>query len=267
MDKSSVDDAWRAGVDYEQFMGRWSRPVAKQFLAWLAPEIGSSWLDVGCGTGSLTEAILADWQPAEATGVDYSEPFVAHARRLYANTTARFRVGSATALPFPKQRFDYAVSGLALNFFPDQRVAVREMKRVVRPSGVVAIYVWDYADKMEMLRLFWDSAVQLDPTARSLDEAQRFPVCQPDVLQNLLAKTGLIKVAVTQLDTQARFANFDAYWAPFLGKTGPAPGYVASLHDKQQDALAKALREGLPVAVDGSITLKMRAWAIKGINP
>ena len=49
------------------------------------------------------------------------------------------------------------------------------MVRVIRPSGVVAAYVWDYAGTMELLRYFWDAAVVLDPAAYELDEGRRFP--------------------------------------------------------------------------------------------
>jgi hypothetical protein len=62
---------------------------------------------------------------------------------------------------------------------------------VARPGGTVALYVWDYAGEMQMMRRFWDAAVALDPAARNLDEGRRFVVCQPEALRRLVQRAGL----------------------------------------------------------------------------
>ena len=66
-------DSWAAAEGYEPYMGRWSRLVARKFLNWLAVPAGARWLDVGCGTGALTQAILVYAGPAAVTGIDPSE--------------------------------------------------------------------------------------------------------------------------------------------------------------------------------------------------
>ncbi|MCM2272867.1 MAG: SAM-dependent methyltransferase, partial [candidate division Zixibacteria bacterium] len=53
-----IPDSWQGSEPYERFMGRWSRVIARRFLDWLAPSEGLKWLDVGCGSGALSEAIL-----------------------------------------------------------------------------------------------------------------------------------------------------------------------------------------------------------------
>jgi SAM-dependent methyltransferase len=154
------------------------------------------------------------------------------------------------------------VSALALNFFPDPVGALREMARVVAPGGAVAIYVWDYAAGMEMLRIFWDVAVALDPAAQPLDEKVRFPICAPAALEEAFAAAGLAVEDVTSLTAPTHFASFDDYWQPFLGAVGPAAGYVAALRPDEKAALVTALRAALPIQPDGSIPLRATAWAI-----
>ena len=74
------------------------------------------------------------------------------------------------SLPFEDATFDAVVSGLVLNFIPDLQRALIKMRRVSRPGGVVAAYVWDYAGKMQLMRYFWDAASALDVAASALDE-------------------------------------------------------------------------------------------------
>ena len=255
-------DVWVEGAAYEKYMGRWSAPVAAAFVEQLGVPAGRRWLDVGCGTGVLTAAVVAAADPHDVTGLDPSPGFVARARRQV--DRARFTVGSATALPFPHGRFDATVGGLMLNFVPEPTVAVAELTRVTAPGGVVAAYVWDYAGGMGMLRSFWDAVVRLDPTAAALDEGTRFPLCRPEPLRALWTGTGMEEVAVGEIEVPVVFADFDDYWLPFLGGQGPAPTYVASLDDARRAALRDMLAERLPTADDGSIPLRARAWTVRG---
>ena len=257
-------DRWEAGHAYEAYIGRWSRLIAAEFVSGLAVPPGARWLDVGCGTGALSAAILELAAPREVVGIDPSAGFVAHAARHVASDRARFETGDAQSLAAPDGGFDAAVSGLVLNFVPAPERALSEMVRVTRPGGQVAFYVWDYADGMQYLRRFWDAAVALDPAASDLDEGRRFRICQPGPLERLASQAGLRDVACRPIDVATRFAGFDDYWTPFLGGQGPAPGYVASLDDVRRTVLRDRIRERLPVAADGSIELIARAWAVRG---
>jgi SAM-dependent methyltransferase len=259
-----MGDPWDQGDDYDQFMGRWSRLVAPRFLTWLDVADGSRWLDVGVGTGSLLQAIAANASPARLSGVDPSDRFLARAARgLPAD--ADLRHGHAEHLPFGDAAFDAVVSGLVLNFIPEPPAALAEMRRVCRAGGVVAAYVWDYAEGMRFLRHFWDVATELDPAAGELDEGRRrFPLCRPEPLSALFADAGLTRVEVAALEVERRFEDFDAYWRPFLGGQGPAGGYATRLSEPRRAALADALRRRLPTAADGTITLPVRAWAVRG---
>ena len=204
-------DLWAAGDLYEPYVGRWSRVVAAEFLARLGVPAGARWLDVGCGTGALSGAILDRCAPAAVLGVDPSEGFLSHARRQVQDARAEFRLGDARALPVPDAFFDAVASGLVLNFVPDQPKAVAEMRRAVRPGGTVAAYVWDYAEGMQMMRRFWDAAVALDAAAREQDEGRRFPLCRPEPLRALFEGAGLRAVQVDAIEVPTVFRDFDDY--------------------------------------------------------
>jgi trans-aconitate methyltransferase len=257
-------DPWESGHPYEFFMGRWSRPVAQKFLAWLAVAKDQRWLDVGCGTGVLSSPILNLADPQAVLAVDASEAFIAFAQQTQQHPRLRFEVGDARKLSAETDSFDVVVSGLALNFIPTPSVALAEMVRITRPGGLVASYVWDYADQMQMLRYFWAAALEIDAAAKGLDEGERFPLGQPAALEALFQQAGLKNIELRAIEVPTIFKDFDDYWSPFLGGQGPAPGYVMSLSHEQRTALADRLRAMLPVRSDGTIALMARAWAARG---
>jgi SAM-dependent methyltransferase len=255
-----VTEVWGQGEVYDGFMGRWSRLVAESFVDWLEIEPGAEWLDVGCGSGALSSKIVARANPARLVAADASAPFVEVARSRLGND-AEVLVADAADLPFEDDTFDAVVSGLVLNFLPDPTAAIAEHSRVSR--GTVAAYVWDYAEGMEMLRLFWEEAVALDPAATSLDEAARFRLAREDGVRRPFDEAGLRAVESRAIDIPMHFASFDDYWTPFLGGQGPAGAYAVGLDDQGRDALRDRLRERLPIADDGSLELTARAWAVR----
>jgi SAM-dependent methyltransferase len=259
-------DPWAIGSAYEPYVGRWSRLVARDILAWLAVPPGRRWLDAGCGTGALADTILTLASPADVTGIDSSAGFITYARARIQDPRARFEVGDLQSLPFAASTFDVAVSGLVLNFVPDQPRAVAELARVVRPGSIVAAYLWDYAGAMQFMRHFWDVAAALDPAAAALDEGRRFPICQPEPLAALFSGAGMQDVTVRAVDVPTVFRNFDDFWSPFLGGQGPAPGYTMSLPEAARVELREQLRARLPNSPDGSIHLIARAWAVRGVT-
>jgi SAM-dependent methyltransferase len=260
-----MNDSWMSGNPYERFMGRWSHLIAQEFLAWMAIPPAQDWLDIGCGTGALTKLILENHAPQSTVSIDSSSEFIQFAQQTIPHPAATFKVGDAQDLPLETNAIDALVSGIMLNFVPQPKTAVSEMRRVVKPTGQIGIFVWDYADGMEMLRTFWDTAVSLDPAATPFDEGLRFPLCQQGQLETLVREAGLQQVEARPIEVPTIFKNFDDYWQPFLGNVGPAGSYVASLTPSAQQQLASKLRETLPIAPDHSITLSARAWAVKGI--
>ncbi len=231
--------AWNSGDAYEQYVGRWSRIVATEFLRWLAPRPGLAWADVGCGTGALASRI--------------SDP------------RARFETGDATHLPWNSAVRDVTAAGLVLNFVRDHEGMVREMARVTRPGETVAAYVWDYAGGMQMVRRFWDAAIAVSPNDAKLDQAEQFPVCQPGALQALFEKSGLKAVETRAIEIPTVFQTFDDYWKPFLGRTGAAPSYLASVDGEVRERIRLDLESRLAPTPGSPIELTARAWAVRGV--
>jgi len=255
---------WSAGEAYEPYVGRWSRLVAPEFIRWLNPAPNSDWVDVGCGTGELTRALLEHAQPRSVHGVEPSPAFLAFAREHTGDRRATFAPGDALRLPLDDASVDFVVSGLVLNFVPDPPVAVAEFARVARPGAIIAAYVWDYAGGMQLMRYFWDAAAELDSGAQSVDEASRFVLCNPAALTPLFEGAGLRRVETRAIDISTVFRDFDDYWSPFLRGGAPAPQYATSLSEARRAELRELIRSRLPVAADGSIALTARAWAVKG---
>jgi SAM-dependent methyltransferase len=264
MTKTS-EESWNAAHAYEQYVGRWSRLVAARFWHWLALSPGLAWADVGCGTGALVSTILTLDMPTSISGIDSSKGFVSQARERIRDPRAKFLIGDATQLPWVASNWDVAVSGLVLNFVQDPDAMTREMKRVTKLGSWVAMYVWDYAGGMQMMRHFWDAAIAVSPNDAKLDQAERFPLCQPGPLKALFERNQLKSVTVQALDVTTVFQNFDDYWRPFLGKTGPAPTYLAAVSDDVREQIRTTLESRLAPKRDRPIELSARAWAVRGI--
>ena len=256
-------EAWSSGDIYEPYVGRWSRLVAREFVDWLGVTSEARWLDVGCGTGALLGEIVARANPALAVGMDRSGGYVSHARQRRTGSRTAFVVADAGALPVAPARFDAAVSGLVLNFLASPVTMLAEMRQVTAAGGIVAVYVWDYAQDMQLMRHFWDAAVELDPAAAEEDEGRRFPMCRPEPLAELCEAAGLAVVDVRAIDVPTVFRDFDDYWMPFLGGQAPAPAYCMSLSETRRATLREHVRARLPFEEDGSIHLFARAWAAK----
>jgi SAM-dependent methyltransferase len=263
MADSTGTPIWDNTATYEAYMGRWSRPVAEAVLAWLGLPPGLTWLDVGCGTGALTQAILDAADPREILGVDPSADFLVAAGQI-TDPRVRFEVGDAQALPVANDAYDVVIAGLVLHFVPDPLTAVREMTRAARPGGTVAAYVWDPAGERQFTRYLWRAATALDPAAAAQDPILQAPLSHPE-LASVFAGAGLQAVTVEAVVAPIVFRDFDDFWQPhLLGGSSPAQRYVASQGAGLRTALRERLKTMLPIADDGSITLGGNVWAIRG---
>lgn len=261
-----MNDKWNNAALYEEYVGRWSRQVASEFLKWLNMNSGLVWLDVGCGTGALSESILETRKPGKVIGVDPSESQIEYTRETIKHPGAEFYVSDAENLKVNDQTADVIVSGLVLNFIPDLAKAMIEFKRAAKDNAVIAAYVWDYAGKMEMMKYFWDAAAKLFDDAREIVEGVRFRICDPHLLADAFSSAGLRNTEVTLIDVPTVFKNFDDYWNPFLSGIGPAPGYYMSLTEANRKLLKKEIYGSLPIEKDGGIKLIARAIAVKAEN-
>lgn len=258
---------WAGPEAYERLMGRWSRQVASSLVEFACVEDGARILDVGCGTGSLVTALLEQQKRLDVFGVDSAKPYIDYTRRKIRDPQLTLEEADAQSLPFPDDSFDRCLSLLVLNFIPDARRAVEEMYRVTRPGGIVVAAVWDYGDGMEMLRILWDTAIELDPGAEPKHE-RNMPYCRQGELADLWTETGLQQVKEIPLHSTLRFTSFDDYWEPFLTGVGPSGSYVSSLPKQRQKELRDLVHDRLASGHDDQrFALQVRAWAVRGTVP
>lgn len=267
MPDTSRHDNWGEGSAYESYMGRWSTRLAERFVAWLAVPEGRRWLDVGCGTGALSAAILDSRRPSAVVGVEPADGFRAAAAARLPDPRFSVLPGDAADLSHAAPPFDAVVSGLVLNFVPDATEAARAMFEATSAGGLTAACVWDYAAGMEFIGLLWGAAKSLDGAVGELDEGERFPICAPGPLRNLFTEAGFVDVETDRITIATVFRDFEDLWVPFTLGQGSAPGYVASLSDVEREQLRHAMMDRADTASDGSIALEASAWAVRGTRP
>ena len=229
------------GEAYEYYVGRWSRRVGQVFLDWLSLPAGLRWVDLGCGTGALTETKLQQTEPSKVTGVEPSEGFLSMARARIQDSRVEFKSGDAMSLPLKDSEADALTAGLVLNFVSNKQSALQEFYRIVQPGGTIALYVWDYAGKMQLMRYFWNAVSELFPEGANHDEGKQFPICRPGPLADLFRAANLKAVEVRALDVPTVFVDFNDYWSPFSRGQGPAGTYCVSLLEDDRERLRKHL--------------------------
>jgi ubiquinone/menaquinone biosynthesis C-methylase UbiE len=268
MDDDAHGPIWKNGEAYENFMGQWSRAVGKTFLEWLRPPNDARWLEVGCGTGAFTQVILDHGAPGEVVGIDPAEAQLAFAEQKVSGANIVFRCGDALELPFADHDFDIAVSALVLNFVPDQEKMVSEMTRVVRPSGEVALYVWDFADRKPVAQHIAAAIAARDSeAAKRAASGQQFQTTSPEYLRRLFEDGGLVDTETRTIEIDVRFRDFDDYWSANTEFASPVGQYVSGLSADDREKFIAEVKRLLPLSADGSIEYVARANAVRGIVP
>ena len=246
---------------YDRHIGRYGRELAQALIAAAGVRAGARALDVGCGPGALTTELVALLGAEHVAAVDPSAPFAEACRRRLPGV--RVEPASAESLPFDDAVFDVALAQLVLNFMTDPPAGVREMQRVTRPGGTVAVAVWDYAGEMTLLRRFWDAAVARDPAAAASDEGRSMPFCTPEELAALWSTAGLEDVRVAPAVVGAEYASFEDLWQPLELGVGPSGAYAAALAPADRAAFKAELRTRLGAGA-APFRLTARAWIATG---
>jgi len=258
--KVAFDDA----AAYERVMGRWSGAIGARFLDWLAPASGQRWLDVGCGTGAFTELVLTHCSPGSIVGVEPAAAQIDHARRRI--PAGEFRTADATALPFADGEFDIVASALVINFIPDRAKALAEMRRVLRPGGMVTAYLWH--------RSATANDAPFAPIERGLEiiganvlRPPMRPESAAEGARTALETTGFSDIAITILEATRTFPSFADYWETHCLPIAPPGQSIAALSDDGRARLRATMQAMLPAAADGTVSYSSRALAFKARKP
>lgn len=254
---------------YQRFMGRWSCRLAPSFIQFVGVGDGQRVLDVGCGTGSLSTALLSLGPAVRVVGVDPVPDYVSFTREVVADHRADFQMSAAEALPFSDATFDAALALFVLQETADPQRAIREMARVTRSGGRVAACQWDFHNGLPMQSIFWDAAETLVPTdvARCRDGDSAIKRAGFSELAELWARAGLREVRTAALELAMPFSSFDDYWQPFLAGATPTSAFAANLNRETDGQLERTVRTLIPgVQPDGSFVLPARALAVAGVK-
>jgi SAM-dependent methyltransferase len=242
---------------YDRFMGRYSAQLSPQLADLAGVEAGQRALDVGCGSGALTAELVARLGSGAVAAVDPSESFVAAVRERHPGVEVH-QCG-AEQMPFADATFDAALAQLVISFMTDAVAGLREMVRVTRPGGVIAVCMWDVAGGRAPISPFWQAALELDPGARG---ERRLVGVRKGEIAELLEAVGVAEIAQAELHATVEHPTFDDWWQPFGLGVGPAGTYLEKLDAARRDALRTRCCELLGV---GPFTLQTWAWAARGV--
>jgi SAM-dependent methyltransferase len=253
---------------YQRFMGRWSRTMAPLLVDFADIPDGGRVLDIGCGTGSLSFSIAESKARCRVSGIDRSKEYIAYAesRNPFPGRVS-FQAADAQRTEYPDASFQASLSLLVFNFIPEPGKALEEARRLTAAGGRIAAATWDYGDRMQMLRIFWQAAAHIDGAAAEKDE-KHMRLCSAGELTALWTQAGLEQVDEQPLEIRMRFASFEDYWNPFLLGQGPAGAYLRGLAADRLEKLRAEVKRRLEVASeDQPFALPARAWAVRGTVP
>jgi ubiquinone/menaquinone biosynthesis C-methylase UbiE len=263
MENTKAKERWDNAQGYEKYVGRWSRLISVDFVNWLDAELNQMWLEFGCGTGALTQAIAEKHAPSYLLALDKSETYLEQAKANVTGTNILFLKADLTSLSL-QEKFDNITSGLVLNFIPHVEDALRSLVQNLKRGGQLSSFVWDYAGHYQPMRHFWDAAKEVNVIAKNYDTGTKFDICRDDNLIALFERAGLKNVTFTNLERIATFHHFDDYWLPIASAQGSVTEFISLLTVDEKEKLKQLLKQRLPIAHNGEIKLIINALAVKG---
>lgn len=194
----------------------------------LAP--GQTLLDLASGPGVLAQAALPRVAPSgRVVASDLAEKTLAAGRAACPEILCA--AADAEVLPFPEASFDRVLCGLGLMFFPDERLALAEMRRVLRPEGRLTLSVWGETGQAPLIECALNCMRRLLPVPKV---ARPSPFRFGPLLAGLLAEAGFAEIEITPCELVFRCSSAGDYWQAFLDLAGGAAGSLARLPEETQ---------------------------------
>jgi len=249
---------------YERMTGDWSRRVGERFLAWVAPQPGQRWLDVGCGTGAFTRLIAERCAPVSIDALDPEPAQLEFARQRGDAAGARFHRGEAGEIPFPGNSFDISVMALVLAYLPDPARGVAEMVRVLSPGGVACAYNWDLAAARAPLSPLIRAMRQ---SGLGVKDAPSQPCAGEAALRRLWEAAGLQAVQCCRIEVQRRYESLEEVWAISMRRMTAAQPGLSGLTEAKRAEVKALFAELVQPDADGGVLLTATAVGVWGTVP
>jgi ubiquinone/menaquinone biosynthesis C-methylase UbiE len=241
-------ESWQVGTRAAELYEKLLVPALTAAWAPLAIEAagvrpGDHVLDVACGTGVVARAAAERAGPAgRVVGLDLNPGMLAVARTL--GPEIEWRQGDAAALPFPDASFDRVTCQFALMFFPDRAAALREMRRVLKPNGWLAIATWGPIDVSPPYAMQAEIAGRLaGPEAAAIVFAP-FVLTDPAELELLLADAGFAESTAETRQETVMYSNVDAFLEGEVDAT-PLGAFLLERSQALYDQVKAELREAV----------------------
>ena len=247
-ERSFVGQQYGDADGYDSYMGGWSAALAPLFVKFAAVGEPASVLDVGCGTGNLLAELAVALPRAALTGVDPSTTLLDKARQRPELARVTFLEGTVEGLPFESGTFDCTLSLLVLQEFSDRLLAIREMRRVTRPGGIVAACQWDFS-RMPVINALVEAISAINPAAGGQLSGNSRPVFagESELLEYWI-EAGFKSASAGRINVTRTFARFNDLWLPLLAGSTPSTLTLAALPVQQRETVRQRMQLQFHVA-------------------
>ena len=222
---------------YDRFTGRWSLAFRSSLLAAAQVTVGQTVLDVAAGTGLLAEMTASRVGPSgRVIATDISLPMLRATQGRIAGLSATVVAMDGQALACRDGSFDAVLCQLGLMFFPDVERGLRELRRVLRRRGRLAVQVWSSPDRVPYLGVLADALSGHFEDRRDLLYLQ-CALADPARLRQLLGAAGFRDVSVVAESRELAFDSFDDYWSGVEAGAGRLGQFYLQLPDDRRRAV------------------------------
>jgi len=243
---------------YERFMGRYSRPLARSFAEFAGIREGMHVLDIGAGTGALTDELIARAGAGNVAALEPSADYSAALRERLPELDVR--QAGAEKLPWEDGSFDAALAQLVVVFLEDAPAATREQLRVLRDGGIGAVCMWEL-DGLEIFSALREVRRRFDPNAPDRKVNYR----SVESLQELFETAGFRDVETKVLESAVEYSSVDEIWDAAI-HVGDPGGPIANAFSPERLAEGRGMLDELLGSPTGSFTLRGRAAAVRGVR-